>query len=126
MTPAPYKAATPLPPRVASRRLQRGTRMKPKLLSCLLVLVACRVQPAQEEKAAPGAELQQAFAKAGLTVDLAAKTVSLQAKMGRPADLLEYVLITRMGKAHEALLIADVEPSVLNAALLALGLTPGS
>jgi hypothetical protein len=71
------------------------------------------------------ADVAAAFAKAGITVDLAAKSITLPVKMNRPADLLEYVLITRQGKAHEALLIADVQPSVLNAALLALGLVPG-
>jgi hypothetical protein len=67
-----------------------------------------------------------AFKKLGIDVDLQAKTARLKAKMSRPIDLLEYVLITRQGKAHEALLTVEVQPSILNAALLALGLTPGT
>lgn len=72
------------------------------------------------------ADLKAAFAKAGIEVDLEGKKLTLRAKVSRPADLLEYLLITRIGKAHEALLVTEAQPSVLNAALLALGLTPGT
>ena len=81
---------------------------------------------AAQEPTPPGkVDLSAAFQQAGLDVDLLAKTVTLKAKMSRPIDLLEYVLITRQGKSHEALLVVEAQPSILNAALLALGLTPG-
>jgi hypothetical protein len=41
-------------------------------------------------------------------------------------DLLEYVLVAPGGAAHEALFQTDVQPSLLNTALLALGVEPGA
>lgn len=99
-----------------------------RTLSPALALLACLPAVAQQDDkpASPEQDLHAAFHKAGLTVDLKAKTVAFKAKVARPADLLEYVLITRHGKAHEAMLVTEVQPSVLNAALLALGLEPGT
>lgn len=106
----------------------------PLLLWLLAVCAAAcsaqtKTEPAPSKPADPGqaqAKLLEAFAKVGLEVDLTKKSVAMPAKMSRPGDLIEYVLITRRGKAHESLLVVDVQPSLLNAALLAIGLTPGT
>jgi hypothetical protein len=113
-----------LPYKTTFAERYRGLRMN-RTSKCLLAVLLGPAAVAQDATQSQD-ELRGAFAKAGLTVDLENKTVALKAKMNRPADLLEYLLITRQGKGHEALLLAEVQPSVLNAALLALGLTPGT
>ncbi len=100
--------------------------MNPSSWSLVLTLFVGACLAAQEPTPPAKGDLGAAFKQAGLEVDLAAKTVTLKAKMSRPIDLLEYVLITRQGKSHEALLVVEAQPSILNAALLALGLTPGT
>ena len=40
-------------------------------------------------------------------------------------DWLEYLIVTPQGKSHESLFQTEVRPSLLNAAILALGLEPG-
>ncbi|MEZ5964731.1 MAG: YdjY domain-containing protein [Planctomycetota bacterium] len=98
------------------------------ILGPCLLLLACHSAAVAQEGTAPDpkADLHAAFARSGIEVDLEHKRLTVRAKVSRPADLLEYVLITRVGKAHEALLVTEASPSVLNAALLALGLTPGT
>ena len=107
-----------------------SSRSFPRLRALASLALSVAVSAAQETKPEPAgdaqAKLLAAFAKVGLEVDLAKKTVAMPVKMSRPGDLIEYVLITRRGKAHESLLIVDVQPSLLNAALLALGLNPGT
>ena len=46
-------------------------------------------------------------------------------RVGIRDDLLEYILVQPRGQAHESLFLSDVSPRALNAALLALGVTPG-
>ena len=46
--------------------------------------------------------------------------------VNEPQDPIEYLLIHRKGKRHEAVFVTKSKPSVLNAALLLLGLTPGT
>ncbi len=70
-------------------------------------------------------ELLELLTKNGIRVDTKASTVTIESEVGRPADPLEYVLIHRKGKTHEAMLITEVVPSLLNTALLAIGLEPG-
>ena len=41
-------------------------------------------------------------------------------------ELLEYLLTLPMGAAHESLFLTETDPAVFNAALLALGVRPGS
>ena len=41
-------------------------------------------------------------------------------------DLLEYLLVNPRGAAHESLLVTEVVPSRLNAALLGMGFVPGT
>ncbi|MCY2956534.1 MAG: YdjY domain-containing protein [Planctomycetota bacterium] len=69
--------------------------------------------------------MQQQFAAEGIVVDAKAQTVTIKATMNQPPDPIEYLLIHKKGKRHEALFITGSKPSVLNAALLLLGLKPG-
>lgn len=63
--------------------------------------------------------------KQGVEVDLEAKTVTIDAVVNRPADPLEYLLIHKRGKSHEALFVTEVKPSLLNSGLLLLGFEEG-
>ncbi len=72
-----------------------------------------------------GAELGAALAKEGLELDLAAGLLSLPATVRIKNDLLEYLLVAPNGAAHESLFLTEVRPSLLNAALLLLGVEPG-
>jgi hypothetical protein len=51
--------------------------------------------------------------------------VTIAATANEPQNEIEYLLIHRRGKKHEAILVTRAKPSVLNAALLMLGLQPG-
>ncbi len=91
------------------------------LLSCLTLPLSCQQKPAED----PLAEMFRTFAEAGIELDLEARSLSIEAEVGRPDQLLEYLLINPRGKGHEALLVTEVKPSLLNAALLALGFVKG-
>lgn len=71
------------------------------------------------------AQLQAAFAEQGIRFDLEAGRVSFPASVCIREDLLEYVLVGEHGASHESLFLTPVSPTVLNAALLALGAEPG-
>ena len=91
---------------------------------------------AQQAPGAPGGqqpdpakvlqEVVQQFEKEGIVFDGKAQTVTIKAVVNQPQDPIEYLLIYRRGKRHEAMFITQSKPSVLNAALLMLGLEPGS
>ena len=95
---------------------------------------ACQQQP-QTPKEAPQAEQKQGqemakellaqFAAEKIDIDLAKGTVTVAAFMNEPPDPIEYLLIHRHGKRHEAMFVTKSKPSILNAALLLLGLQPG-
>lgn len=51
-----------------------------------------------------------------------ARTVTLPAKLNMRDGLLEYALVTEMGKLHESLLVTAVAPQQLHVACLLLGL----
>ncbi|MEQ1632693.1 MAG: YdjY domain-containing protein [Planctomycetota bacterium] len=70
-------------------------------------------------------EMKEQFEKEKIAIDLKAGTVTIPAVVIAPPDALEYLLIHRKGKKHEALLYTESKPSILNAALLLLGLEPG-
>ena len=70
-------------------------------------------------------ELKDLFAKEKIEVDLAKGTVTVPAVVNAPPDPIEYLLIHRKGKKHEAMFFTESKPSVLNSALLLLGLVPG-
>ena len=71
------------------------------------------------------AELKQKFAADNIAVDLQAQTVTIPVVMNAPPEPIEYLLIHRKGKKHEAMLYTHSKPSLINGALLMLGLEPG-
>lgn len=78
-----------------------------------------------EKRPDPPPALVEALTEAGVELDAKLGTVTIECEMGRPVDALEYVLIHRKGKSHEALVVTDVIPSLLNAGLIALGFENG-
>ncbi|MFN7669493.1 MAG: YdjY domain-containing protein [Planctomycetota bacterium] len=112
--------------------------MTPRLAATFFALAACCAAQGspdgkQPPKAAPAAadpqkvlaEMKQQFQKEGIAFDLEKKTVSVPAVVNQPQDPIEYLLIHKKGKRHEAMFVTMAKPSVLNAALLLLGLVPG-
>ncbi|MGE3173526.1 MAG: YdjY domain-containing protein [Planctomycetota bacterium] len=109
----------------------------PVLFATLLPVLFATPAPAQQEKdpeaaqagAQQGADLAAAmraqFDQEKVRVDLDAGTVTVPAVAIEPPDPIEYALIHRRGKKHEAMFFTESKPSVLNAALLLLGLEPG-
>lgn len=71
-------------------------------------------------------ELKKQLQQEGITYDAATGTVAVKAVVNQPQDPIEYLLIHRKGKRHEALFVTKAKPSVLNAALLLLGLKAGT
>lgn len=107
----------------------------PLLLCAFVVAAACGQEPAPPKPAEPapvaqdpGAVLREVRAqleKEGIELDAKAQTVSVKAFVNEPRDPIEYLLVQRRGKRHEAVFWTEAKPSVLNAALLMLGLEPG-
>ncbi len=60
-----------------------------------------------------------------IEIDFRNKTITVPVVVNAPTDSIEYLLIHRNGKAHEAVLITHARPSVLNSAFLFLGLKEG-
>jgi hypothetical protein len=100
-----------------------------------LALFACcarsQTPKAPAESPAQGAanelakELKELFAKEKIELDLEKGTVTVPAIVNAPPDPIEYLLIHKKGKKHEAMFFTESKPSVLNSALLMLGLVPG-
>jgi len=65
------------------------------------------------------------FEKENVRLDAKAGTVTIPAVVNKPRDAIEYLLIHKKGKRHEAVFYTLSKPSVLNAALLMIGLEPG-
>ena len=95
------------------------------LLAALCSGAASAQDPPPESAQDLRKEFLALLEKEGIELDEEAMTVTIPVVVNRIGDALEYALIHRRGKTHEALLITEVKPSVLNGALLALGLTPG-
>ncbi|MAF67296.1 MAG: hypothetical protein CMJ84_16770 [Planctomycetes bacterium] len=72
------------------------------------------------------AGLEQAFLEQGIRVDVAGGTCAVGVEVCVRGELLEYVLVAPNGAAHESLFATGVRPSLLNTALLALGVEPGT
>ncbi len=96
---------------------------------CLCVLLvaapAAQVDPPQALEAQRQQLLEQ-LAEGGVRVDLEQQTIRVAAEVVRVGDPLEYFLIHRQGKSHEALFVTEVKPSLLNSAFLLLGFENGS
>jgi hypothetical protein len=93
-----------------------------------LALLAAAPQDAGS-KPAPSPELAQlvkTFEERGVHLDPARKLCSIPVDVEIRDDLLEYLLVGPGGAVHETAFRTPVQPSVLNAALLALGLEAGT
>lgn len=88
-------------------------------------------QPAQPDVAQDPAaakliaQVQEQFQKEGITFDAKQQTLSIKAVVNSPRDPIEYLLVHRRGKRHEAMFWTNSKASVLNAAMLMLGLEQG-
>ena len=87
---------------------------------------APRPAPTEQGDAAASRELLAQFASGGVRLDLAARTITIDAVTNHPADPIEYLLVHPRGKLHEALFVSEVKPSLLAAAFLALGCDKGT
>lgn len=102
-------------------------------LTCCCVLAGLLAQdepktPVTEPSPDPAkvlAEVLAKFAKEGLTLDAKAGTLAIKATVNQPRDPVEYLLVHRRGKRHESVFWTPAKASVLNAALLMLGLEQG-
>lgn len=101
-----------------------------------LLACACAQDPVPKVEAKPApipqqdadkvlAEVRKQLQQEGITYDEKARTIAVKAVVNQPQDPIEYLLIHRKGKRHEAMFVTKSKPSVLNAALLMLGLKPG-
>ncbi len=99
-------------------------------------LVACQQEPkkpvpppaAQDPEAAAQkvlGEVLAQFEKEGIKLDGKAQTLTIKATVNQPRDPIEYLLVNRRGKRHEAMFWTPSKASVLNAAMLMLGLEQG-
>ena len=70
-------------------------------------------------------EFHAALKQEGIKIDLGKRTLTMPAVVNRPTNDLEFLLIHKQGKSHEALLVTDCKPSILNTGLLALGVKVG-
>jgi len=97
------------------------------LLALAVLAGAARAAPAGQDGGDGARELlERSLSEQGIELDLAAGLVSIPAEILIREDLLEYVLVGPRGQTHESLLSTSVVPSVLNTALLALGVEPGT
>jgi len=118
--------------------------MRPSLLctACLISLSLAAVTPAvlrqpadagtqdadgggDEAQAGALKLLERAFREQGIQLDVKAQACAVPAQVCIREELLEYLVVGPSGAAHEALLSTEVIPSLLNTALVALGVEPG-
>ncbi|MDE0891576.1 MAG: YdjY domain-containing protein [Planctomycetota bacterium] len=102
----------------------------PKLLVCLSVLcLLAAAQPVVQDEGTSQDQalklLQRAFREQGIRLDIEAKACAVPARICIREDLLEYLVVGPSGASHEALLSTEVTPSLLNTALVTLGVEPG-
>jgi hypothetical protein len=67
----------------------------------------------------------EAFREVGLVLDVGSGVCAVPVTVQVRDDLLEFLLTDVHGSSHEAMLTTVVQPSVLNTALLLLGVQPG-
>ena len=94
-------------------------------LACLCAQLAGTAQEGGAEEHAEHA-LLETLAAGGVDLDQDAQAVSIEAAVLIKSDLLEYLLVGPGGAAHESLFATDVQPSLLNAGMLALGVKAGT
>lgn len=71
-------------------------------------------------------ELEATLREQGVRLDTRRGLISIPARVAVPDELLEYLLVGSAGASHESVFTTEVSPSVLNVALLALGLEAGA
>jgi hypothetical protein len=84
----------------------------------------CQADSPQDAQATQAA-LRQSLEEEGIVLDLESRLLSLPASVLIKNELLEYLLVGPNGAMHESLFLTRVRPSLLNAALLLLGVEPG-
>lgn len=82
-------------------------------------------EASKEQGAATAKEVLAQFAEQKIALDLEKGTMTVDAVVNAPPDPIEYVLIHRKGKKHEAMFFTESKPSIMNAGLLLLGMQPG-
>lgn len=70
-------------------------------------------------------ELQARLAEQSIQLDVGRRYCAIPIEVAVRDDLLEYLLVGPAGASHESAFSTPVSPSVLNVALLALGVAPG-
>ncbi|MCK5944125.1 MAG: hypothetical protein KAI24_19220 [Planctomycetes bacterium] len=90
----------------------------------LLTAGACTCQ-AEQDPDKLLKEMLASFKEQKVQVDAKQGTVTIPVVVNPPQDPIEYLLIHRRGKKHEAVFWTETKPSVLNAALLMIGLERG-
>jgi hypothetical protein len=99
--------------------------MMTRLLTALVLTATSASCQQEEDPQQLLRELLASFAKEKIVVDAKRATVTVPAVVNPPQDPIEYLLIHRRGKKHEAVFWTNSKPSVLNAALLTIGLKQG-
>lgn len=82
-------------------------------------------EPKKQDPQAVLKEVMESFKKEGIKLDPKARTVTIPAVVNTPQDPVEYLLIHRRGKKHESVFVTQSKPSIINAALLMIGLEKG-
>ena len=83
-------------------------------------------KPAPQDRAGALERLLASLAAEGVHLDLTEGHVSIGATVLMRDQLIEHVLCGPGGATHEGLFLTEVTPSLLNAGVLALGVTPGA
>ncbi len=91
------------------------------VLAALLVLGVC----CQQQSFAQDTETPKTLALGEITIDVDNGAVSFPATVCLRSGMLEAVVCKSGTKEHESILSTTVQPSMVHAALLSLGLTPG-
>ncbi|MEM7306744.1 MAG: YdjY domain-containing protein [Planctomycetota bacterium] len=110
------------------------TQIAPRTALLALALPLALAGRAPESKPAAGpqeggdaqAALTALLEEGGVRLDHERGTVSIAARALVRYDLLEYLLVAPGGAAHESLFVTDIQPSLLNAGLLAIGAQVGT
>ena len=101
-------------------------RLLPLLaIAPLCLSVETLPEPSLGSPATPQDPVAEVFAAGGIHLDRDAGLVAFGSQVLVTNELLEYLLVGAAGAAHESLLVTDVTPSLINAAILSLGVEPG-
>lgn len=87
--------------------------------------------PSTAPQAAPispavAAQLREAFAAEGILLDVTLGIAAVPAEILVRSELLEYLVVNPRGAVHESAFLTAITASRINAAMLALGVTPGT